>query len=43
MAANWEGLLERWTREGLIETATAELIQAYETKQAKESRERRTP
>lgn len=30
MAADWEQLLERWTREGLIETATADLIRAYE-------------
>lgn len=35
MAANWERLLERWTREGLIETATADLIRAYEADQAK--------
>lgn len=35
MAANWERFLERWTREGLIEPATADLIRAYETKQAK--------
>jgi uncharacterized membrane protein len=36
MAADWERLLERWTREGLIETATANLIRAYETGQAKD-------
>lgn len=36
MAAEWERMLERWSQEGLIETATADLIRAYETDQAKE-------
>ena len=35
MAANWERYLERWTRAGLIETSTAELVRAYETDRKK--------
>jgi uncharacterized membrane protein len=30
MAVDWEGHLERWTREGLIESSTTDLIRAYE-------------
>lgn len=35
MAANWERYLERWTRAGLIEKSTANLVRAYETDQEK--------
>jgi uncharacterized membrane protein len=35
MAANWERYLERWTKAGLIETSTADLVRAYETDQEK--------
>jgi uncharacterized membrane protein len=30
MAVDWERRLEQWTREGLIESSTADLIRAYE-------------
>ncbi len=35
MVSNWERLLERWSRAGLIETAATDLIRAYEADQAK--------
>jgi uncharacterized membrane protein len=35
LAAYWERYLERWTRAGLIESSTADLIRAYEKEQEK--------
>lgn len=35
MSANWKRYLERWTRAGLIEKATADLVRAYESDQEK--------